>query len=333
MKSSKKSHLLLVIIAAIPLYWGCLYYIELAAHEEIEELAFAATIGAIGFVYVGRYFAILWATQHKSFRNLLSSLALSIISCVIWLFIHADFPLEKTPALNLLLFWVPAIVLSIASGMLLKLIRINIAALEDARVDVANREGELKLLQSQLSPHFLFNTLNNLYGISMTRHEQVPGLLLKLSELLRYAVYDAKADFVLLTEEIDYINNYIEFEKIRLGDRLKITLDLETKAAEQIYIAPMLLIVFIENAFKHARNSTDEYISIEISLKIWAGSILFSIRNSFQGQENPNLNGKNSGLGLENVYRRLHLLYSGTHDLQVETENGFYQVTLRLKVK
>jgi LytS/YehU family sensor histidine kinase len=290
-------------------------------------------IGFFGCVYVGRYFSMMLGRQLTKSNNLLAGLAVIIAISLLWLFIHADFPLEKMPALNMLLFWLPAILLSIGTGMLLKLVRLNISALDEAQLNVATRESELRLLQSQLSPHFLFNTLNNLYGISMTRHEQVPGLLLKLSELLRYGVYDAKSAFVPLKEEIAYIQNYIDFEKIRLGERLQLKVSLETDGVDHWHIAPMLLIVFVENAFKHARNSTDDHIYIDMSLKTWANSILFSLRNSFQVNSGSEIRTKHSGLGLENAQRRLELLYPDAYDLDVQTADGFYHVMLQLKAR
>ena len=99
--------------------------------------------------------------------------------------------------------------------------------LQEARAKAQQKESEFNLLQSQLSPHFLFNVLNNLYGISIEEHQRIPGLLLKLSNLLRYSVYGFKKQFVMLTEEVDYIKNYIEFEQIRISDRLVLTTDME----------------------------------------------------------------------------------------------------------
>lgn len=192
-------------------------------------------------------------------------------------------------------------------------------------------QSELQLLQSQLSPHFLFNTLNNLYGLSLVKDDKLPGLLLKLSELLRYSVYQSSNTFVPLNEELSYIKNYIEFEKIRLEDRLSLFLDLEE--SEQVSIAPMLLIVFVENAFKHAKNTTDQSIRIDINLKIWEDRILFSAYNSFDpAQVKHNIFNKNSGLGLENARRRLALLYPDKHELSMEETANTYKVLLQLKI-
>jgi LytS/YehU family sensor histidine kinase len=160
----------------------------------------------------------------------------------------------------------------------------------------------------------------------------IPPLLLKLSELLRYSVYDAKELFVPLKDEVAYINNYIEFEKIRIGDRLVIKSTID-EIGENLKIAPMILIIFIENAFKHAKNSTDENIYIDMELKTFANSILFTVKNSYQVNEEGGIAGKYSGFGLDNVQKRLALLYPNQYDLKLEANDGFYKVMLQLKIK
>lgn len=234
------------------------------------------------------------------------------------------------PGINLLMYWIPFILLSLSVGFLIKLVRMNENALDDARKKAMQSQSELQLLQSQISPHFLFNTLNNLYGISLTRHEKIPPLLLKLSDLLRYSVYDAKELFVKLTDELNYLNNYIEFEKIRIGDRLAITTEFVRKDND-IHIAPMILIIFVENAFKHAKNSTDQNVCIDIRLETSENSIQFSIKNSYQENQEKGID-KYSGFGLANVRKRLDLLYPNRYFLKTDMIDDFYNVSLQLKV-
>lgn len=195
------------------------------------------------------------------------------------------------------------------------------------------KQGELNLLHTQLSPHFLFNTLNNLYALSLTQHEKIPNLLLKLSELLRYSVYETSQPFIPLMEELQYINNYISFEKIRIGERLNLKSDIEEIHSREIKIAPMLLIVFIENAFKHSKNSFDKIIFIDVSLKIIGENVMFTISNSCNSLKEDNIMRTDSGLGLENVKRRLELLYADEYSLNEESSTNFYSVKLQLKAK
>ena len=334
--SDTRSFLLICLFAVIPVYWAALFYIEAVTNEEIEELAVAITICFFGCFYIGWYLSQVWAPKNKKVpSHLFFILALLIFANTSWIFFHADFPLRGRVAINLLLYWLPFIILSLATGALVKLIRVTIYnQLQQANVTAANSISELHLLQSQLSPHFLFNTLNNLYGLSLTQHEKIPTLLLKLSDLLRYSVYDAKELFVPLKDELSYINNYIDFEKIRIGDRLMLTNSIEQVISEKTKIAPMLLIVFIENAFKHSKNTIEKEVFIDIAIKLWGDFILFSVKNSHtHANDESNILKTNSGLGLSNVTKRLQLLYAGEYDLKVENKEDTYSVMLQLKVK
>ncbi len=200
----------------------------------------------------------------------------------------------------------------------------------NAETKANTSDAELKLLQSQLSPHFLFNTLNNLYALSIHDASRLPPLLLKLSDLLRYTVYDTKAALVSLDDEINYIKNYIDFEKIRLGERLELTANWPENLTEAPPIAPMLLIVFVENAFKHSKNTQDPKITIAIDLQIWGKTLLFSVQNSFVPNSTATTSEQHSGLGLENVKKRLELAYPSRHDLSIDRKNNTFMIKLRL---
>ena len=329
-------YFILTAIAAVPVWLAASSFAEeIGAHEQ-EAVATAVTMCFFGGVFLGRYLITTWASKLKTLPvSLIILLSVLIVVSIIGLFVHADYPLEGRPALNILLYWIPFVIISVGLGMLVKIVRaVTHNQLNEAQTSAAHSKSELHLLQSQLSPHFLFNTLNNMYGLSITQHEKVPPLLLKLSELLRYSIYDATEIFAPLKDEMTYINNYIDFEKIRLGDRLILSTDFEMITRDDIKIAPMLLIVFIENAFKHSKNTAEPKIFIDIQLKIWADSILFSIKNSCGlNQEDDELIHKHSGFGLTSVNKRLELLYAGQHELQIKNEADSYSVILQLKMK
>lgn len=328
----KNIYISLSLLFSIPLFFMIETYVRTIGIHEDEAVAATITFLFIVAVFAGRYLSQLWISPTRSIANeYIIGMILLIIGCVIGLF---ALPFQGNMATRLL-FWLPFIITPLALGALIKMVRNNVQhQLREAQTTAANSQTELQLLQSQLSPHFLFNTLNNLYGLSITQHDKIPPLLLKLADLLRYSVYDTKELFVPLKEELAYINNYIDFEKIRLGERLVLTTSMEEITATEIKIAPMLLIVFIENAFKHSKNTVDEHIYIEITLKTWANSLLFSIKNSHgPAPEAGNILKKNSGFGLVSVRKRLELLYTGEHDLKVEDKGRFYQVMLQLKMK
>lgn len=195
------------------------------------------------------------------------------------------------------------------------------------------KQSELGLLRSQVSPHFLFNTLHNLYSLSLNRPSEMPDLLLRLAELLRYAVYEAELPLVNLREEIAYLRNYVALEKIRMSDRLILTLDLDESPAG-VQIAPMLLIVFLENAFKHGRDTFDQTVTITVLLKVMDGKIYFSVINSCAVDVTVAAAGKmGSGFGIANVVKRLDLLYPGEYGLKQNHTADQYQVELWLIVK
>lgn len=326
----KRMHLLFAAVLSIPVWLVSNIYISRLPVPEDEAVSTGITICFFAGVFAGRYLAEAWKfyTVMRP-QRLIAVLSLLVICCFCWLFIHADHPGEEHFT-NLLLYLLPFMALSLAAGILVKTIRtVAEAKLSEARTSAAHSESELKLLQSQLSPHFLFNTLNNLYGLSLTQHEQIPPLLLRLSDLLRYTVYGSKELWVPLKEETDYIAHYIEFEKIRLGDRLSLKTAIELPEQSVYKIAPMLLIVFVENAFKHSKNTEEDKVYIDISLKTWGDRILFSVTNSYSRQE-QRFN-RHSGFGLDNIRKRLELLYPGAYQLDIEEDGRTYTVMLQLK--
>ncbi|MCF0071262.1 sensor histidine kinase [Dyadobacter sp. CY261] len=329
-------YVVLTAASAVPVFFGIDTYLNTIGAPHDEALATAATIVFFGCVYTGRHLATIWAARQREIsKDVLNSLGIAIAVCFVWLFIHADFNFQAFPAINLLLYWIPFLVIGLCTGALIKLFRMSTQKeLEAAKTQAAQSQSELHLLQSQLSPHFLFNTLNNMYGLSITQHEKIPPLILKLSDLLRYSVYEANETYVPLKDELAYIRNYIDFEQLRMGDRLDLKTEMEQVGSTDIRIAPMLLIVFIENAFKHSKNTADPKVFIEMHLKIWGNSILFYLRNSHNRKvPNDTTVEKHSGFGLANVRKRLLLLYPNQHDLAIENEETTYTINLRLNLR
>jgi LytS/YehU family sensor histidine kinase len=193
------------------------------------------------------------------------------------------------------------------------------------------KEAELKLLKSQLNPHFLFNTLNNLYGLSVMKSDKLPSLMLKLSDLLRYSLYETKETYVPLEKEIKYLENYMSLEKIRLEDKTEIRFD-KTGNFSDKKIAPMLLIVFVENAFKYLEVSKDKLSKVKVNLKTEENKLIFNCENTFDETEiiKQNLEAGKSGIGLQNAKKRLDLIYPNKHQLTIKKENENYVVQLIL---
>jgi two-component system, LytTR family, sensor histidine kinase LytS len=192
---------------------------------------------------------------------------------------------------------------------------------------------ELENLKSQISPHFLFNTMNNFYGLAVDNSNKLPNLMIRLSDLLRYSLYETKQEKVPLENEIKYLENYIELEKIRLEENLKLNFNINNSNFEKFQIAPLLLITFLENAFKHSKNIQNESLIIEIFINVSnEGIMTFRIQNNFNSQAENNLV-SNKGIGLENVQKRLEVIYPNeNHLLKIEKFENFYKVELNLNL-
>lgn len=195
--------------------------------------------------------------------------------------------------------------------------------------DKEQKENELRHLKAQLNPHFLFNTLNNLYGLSVAESKKLPDLMLKLSELLRYSLYDTNQNYVSVQKELDYITNYIALERIRLSDNTDIKLDVSGDYTDQ-YVAPLLLIIFVENSFKHFSAAKGQLAFVHIHLDIKDSRLRFHLKNSVDPEYVSLPNKSKGGLGLNNVKQRLDLIYPQQYSLKTIREMNFFEVDLTI---
>jgi two-component system LytT family sensor kinase len=186
--------------------------------------------------------------------------------------------------------------------------------------------AELTFLRSQINPHFLFNSINDIYSLTYQKSEDAPGALLKLSEILRYMLREGNEDFVPLEQEVKYIENVIELQRISAKGNAFINFDIEGYIGIQ-KMAALLFIAFVENAFKHGVWN-DATHPIQINLDASNDKIQFGIRN----KKNNDLKDKTGGIGLNNVRRRLELIYPGKHQLDINAEAEFYTVNLKLQL-
>jgi two-component system, LytTR family, sensor kinase len=194
---------------------------------------------------------------------------------------------------------------------------------------MATLTSELQLLKSQVSPHFLFNVLNNLTYLARKKSEILEPALIKLSSLMRYMLYDTDGEKVLLEQEIRYLKDYIDLQRIRHQD-LKVN-SFYNNDNEQLRIAPMLLIPFVENAFKHAGAFVDDHSFIKIELSTQQNKLYFSVWNKYTCSK-PEQMDKASGIGLANVRKRLMLIYPELHALTIEKRDDVYMVSLHISL-
>ena len=188
--------------------------------------------------------------------------------------------------------------------------------------------AELRFLRSQINPHFLFNTLTNVVSLARMKSNMTEPSLIKLSELLRYSLYESDKEKVLLDKEIEYLLNYIDLQRMRFGDNVSIELEI-TNNCPDFLIEPMLLISFIENAFKHGVGML-EHPFIQIRLNVNRESLLFTVVNNY----NPLHLSKDSegGIGLSNIRERLKLLYPRKHTLKIDDSKEIFKVELYIEL-
>jgi hypothetical protein len=197
--------------------------------------------------------------------------------------------------------------------------------------DVANASlvSELAFLRSQISPHFIFNVINSVVALSRLNPILVEPTLIQLSKLMRYMLYISDEEKVTLKDKTDYLLSYIELQKLRFQNMVKVTLNFDIGKPEKT-IEPMLLIPFVENAFKHGTADVNS-ATIDICMQSDNKTLAFLVQNTYNPNETPD-NGDH-GIGLANVKRRLELLYPGKHSLTINKSNNMYNVNLQIQLK
>jgi sensor histidine kinase YesM len=190
---------------------------------------------------------------------------------------------------------------------------------------------ELKFLRSQISPHFLFNVLTNLVSLARKKSDSLEPALIKLSELLRYMLYDTQGKKVPLQTEVEYLNNYLDLQRLRFGNDVEIDSRIDADGEAMAYtIEPMLLIPFVENAFKHGVGYSGRP-GIVLRLSVAYKTLTFEVRNKYE-PEPAEAKDESSGIGLGNVLSRLNLLYRNKYTLSINDANGVFHIVLTLQL-
>ncbi|MBK8087756.1 MAG: histidine kinase [Chitinophagaceae bacterium] len=197
------------------------------------------------------------------------------------------------------------------------------------QLEKENMESQLQLLKAQIHPHFLFNTLNNIYSFTQTTSPAAAKMVTVLSDLLRYILYEGTQPFVSLSKELKMIEDYINLEKIRYGNKLELHLNLPAQTND-LLIAPLLLLPLVENCFKHGTSNVLEQPWIHLQVSIKNTELQIKLLN---GKVNhPATNTNSAGIGIKNVQQRLSLLYPGKHELNITSEEDVFIVNLKLEL-
>lgn len=290
--------------------------------------------------YFSNYFLIEWFLFRRKYFSFIASLSLSIIlvcfPLAVVTFKYIPLPNESIKSIWTINFFITNFLYIFFTVLLttsIKLFR-NWYLKEQANKELQklNIENELKFLKSQINPHFLFNNLNNLYALTLKHSELAPDAVLKLSNILRFGLYESQKQRVPIEDDIQFVRDYIELEKLRLGDRTDISLEVEGSTFGKM-IEPFLFINFIENSFKHGANPTlgKSFIKIHYAIDQPGNLLKFKIENNKPAVLNNLAKEKVGGIGLKNVQTRLNILYPNKHELKIADETDYYAVTLTLQ--
>jgi two-component system, LytTR family, sensor kinase len=293
----------------------------------------------IGFLAISVYLNLLWLipaffNKRKFFLFFLLELANILLFILLNYFATYFFEGGKHPTfLTEFIAEFILVLLFLIISTLLKVMRDSIT-LQDVElrmkeVEKQKIEAELRALKSQVNPHFFFNTLNSLYSLSLDKSDKAPELILKLSDLMRYVIYESSDEMGPVGKQLEFLQSYIYLERLRTGENLRI--DFQVKGDNfDLKIAPLLYIAFVENAFKHGSKSKDDHPYIEIIFNLeHRDRVVFIIENSVDPlpEKNPG-----TGIGLSNVKKRLSLLYPGRHELKISATSSCYRVELVIMV-
>lgn len=203
---------------------------------------------------------------------------------------------------------------------------------QQEQLEKEKAQAELNFLKAQIHPHFLFNTLNNLYTLTLKKSDKAPEMLLKLSEMLDYILYQCAVPTVPIKKEIELLDNYIELEKLRYGDRLDLRFEKDIDN-DQAQVSPLLLLSLVENAFKHGASGDIGKPVIQLAVKVRVGRLHFRAFNTKPDRPQEDKTGFKKGIGASNVRRQLDLSYPGAYEMQVVEDINSYELTLEINLE
>jgi sensor histidine kinase YesM len=206
-------------------------------------------------------------------------------------------------------------------------------AVEKHRIEVLEKEkatAELNFLKAQIHPHFLFNTLNNLYVLTLDKSDKAPEVVARLSEMLDYMLYQCREDKVRISQEVELLEHYIDLEKLRYGDRLQLDF-VHSIDDPQTRVAPLILVSIIENAFKHGVSGTIQQAVIKIKLAVENRNLHFQVFNTKAAVAQVDKMNYKEGIGIKNVQRQLELLYPDQYQMTIDEEEETYEVNLWIR--
>jgi len=255
---------------------------------------------------------------------------------IAWVYFPINYPdrVVNLFSFNGMLLTVFDLFITLAAAVTIKLLRMHYRSLEFEQELIREKlQSELNFLRAQTNPHFLFNTLNNLFVLARKKSDKTADAIMMLSKIMRFVLYECRAPRIAVGDEARVIQDYMELEKLRYNKRLSVGYHEEVDNPNTS-IAPLLLLPFVENSFKHGASGTTGDVEIHIQLTLRERKLRFSVRNTVDPDaEIPAMMNQNgSGIGLKNVQRQLDLLYPGQYELHTGRENGFFSAELKIRL-
>jgi sensor histidine kinase YesM len=313
------------------------FYIITFSSGYLDAREFAQNLGLLPVRMAGTYVLLYWMLPKFLFtKQYLLFTILFIIHAILYglcinAVLHYGFGLHSTGGISLirsvvLNYQIPAS--AVAVYIFKRWYRMQ---QQNLTLEKEKLETELTFLKSQIHPHFLFNTLNNLYALTIEKSDKAPDVVVQLSSLLGYTLYSGRKSTVELQEEVKQLHDYIELEKLRYGKGLKVSFNVSDQI-DGFHIAPLMLLPFVENSFKHGAGSEIESPFIDLLVNVKDSMLEFRIRNSYTREDDVKADNK-AGIGLKNVKRRLELLYPQKHFLEIIKDSGIFEITLKLDLR
>ncbi len=332
----KNAAIIHILIWAVILLLPFIFSSENQHSRDSDDIAFRNLNAATIVFWMGLFYlnaAVLIPSLIYRKKYLLYIVALIFLFCIVMALHGSLFPLLvpghdfnffRSSVHNLVPF-IFTITVSTTYKILLDKIKADAFANERQR---ENLKSELSFLRSQISPHFLFNVLNNIVAMVRIKSEELEPTVIKLSSLLQYMLYETDEEKVLIKNEVEYLQSYIDLQQMRYSTKLNLQVHFDVKD-EWEAIEPMLLVPFIENAFKHG-NGLQKNPEIHISLKVENNQLEFQVKNKFVPSDKSK--DKISGIGLANVKRRLDLLYENRYTLRIDQPDDWFIVSLHMNL-
>lgn len=323
-------------------FWATLYVIFIVIDDGKFGIGFRMVKEAvniffyIAIVYFNLIFLIPKYLKQRTFLIytgllLILALVLTPIKTLALYFIYSNYPETQLTILDNKVWVFLTGFFAAGASTIFKMLNDWLKHERDRKELMAeNFQTELRFLRSQINPHFLFNTLNNLYALTLKKSDKAPEIVVKLSEMMRYMLYECNEKRVPLSKEINYLSNYLDLERLRQGHQTNISYELNGEIEEQ-KIAPLIFIPFLENSFKHGLKSQIGKSYVDLKIDLDDDTLHFQIENS-KPDSLPERNVKSGGIGLVNVRRRLALIYPNAHKLDIQSNPNSYTVYLTLKL-